>query len=108
LVIDTSATPTVVVAVAVLLPGVLSFGELTVAELEMDVGDAGAVTTTVMSGAVPGARFPPVRLHVMVPRTFAQAQFVPVALTKVVPVGMLSTTLTAEASLGPALETPIV
>ena len=68
----------------------------------------GAVTTIVMLGAAPGARLPPVRLQVTVPETLTQFQFVPVALTNVVPAGSVSTTLTAEASSGPALLTPIV
>ena len=51
---------TVVVAVAVLLPGVLSFGEDTVAVLVIDPAVAGAVTTIVMFGAAPGAKLPPV------------------------------------------------
>jgi hypothetical protein len=100
--------PTLVVAVAVLLPGVLSFGDDTVALLVIEPGVAGASTTIVMSGAAPGARFPPVRLQVTVPATLLQAQFAPVALTNVVPAGSVSTTFTADASLGPALLTPIV
>ena len=106
---QTGGVLTVVVAVAVLFPGVLSFGDETVA-LFVGVAPcvAGAVTTTVMFGAAPGARLPPVRLQVTVPSTLTQVQFVPVALTKVVPAGSVSTTLTADASFGPALLTPIV
>jgi hypothetical protein len=101
---------TVVVAVAVLLPGVLSFGEETVALFVIVFGGTvvGAVTTIVMLGAAPGARLPPVLLHVTVPDALLQFQFVPVALTNVTPAGSVSTTFTAEASLGPAFETPIV
>src|SRR3954447_14646003 len=91
-----------------LFVGVLSFGEDTVAEFVIDPGVLGAVTTTVMFGAAPGARLPPVRLQVTVPDALLQVQFVPVALTKVVPAGSVSTTLTADASSGPALLTPIV
>ena len=109
MVIETSAMPTVVAWVAELLPAVLSLGELTVAVLEIVCAVEGAVTTIVMAGAlVLGARFPPVRLHVTVPETLLQVQFVPVALANVVPAGSVSTTLTADASLGPALLTPIV
>ena len=68
----------------------------------------GAVTTIVMFGAAPGARLPPVRLQVTVPEALLQVQFVPVALTNVVPAGRVSTTLTADASFGPAFVTPIV
>ena len=99
---------TVVVAVAVLLPGVSSLGEETVAVFVIDPGVAGAVTTIVMSGAAPGARFPPVRLQVTVPDELLLVQFVPVALTKVTPLGSVSTTLTADAGSGPALLTLIV
>src|SRR5256885_2236114 len=103
---------TVVVAVAVSFPGVLSLGEDTVALLVIvPVGTAGVVVTVtviVMFGAsVPAAGFPPVRLHVTVPEALLQFQFVPVALTKVTPAGSVSTTLTAEASSGPPLWTPI-
>ncbi len=58
------------------------------------------MTTIVMFGAAPGARLPPVRLHVTVPDALVQVQFVPVALTNVVPAGSVSTTLTADASFG--------
>jgi hypothetical protein len=102
------AAVTVVVAVAVLLPGVSSFGDEKVAVLVIYPAVAGAVTTIVKFGAAPGARFPPVRLHVTVPDALLQVQFVPVALTKVTPLGSVSTTLTADASSGPALLTPIV
>ena len=78
------------------------------AEFVIDPGDAGALTMIVIFGADPGARLPPVRLHVTVPETLLQVQFVPVALTNVVPAGSVSTTDTAEASFGPALLTPIV
>ena len=67
-----------------------------------------AVTTIVIGGAAPGGRLPPVRLQVTVPDALLQFQFVPVALTKVVPAGSVSTTLTADASSGPALLTASV
>src|SRR5207244_3583435 len=103
-----SATTTVVGAVAVLLAGVLSFGEDTVALFVIVPGALGAVTVIVIGGAspagpVPAARFPPVRLQVTVPETLLHVQFVPVALTNVVPAGSVSTTFTADASSGPAL-----
>ena len=67
-VIERSALlPTVVDSVSVLLSGVLSLGEDTVALLVIVPGVAGAVTTIVMFGAAPGARLPPVRLQVTVP-----------------------------------------
>ena len=57
-------------SIAVLLPGVLSFGDDTVAVL-VSVGGVGtvfgAVTTIVMFGAGHGGKFPPVRLQVTVP-----------------------------------------
>ena len=70
---------TLVVAVAVLLPGVLSFGDETVGAVGERVvpAVAGAVTTIVMFGAAPGARLPPVRLHVTVPDAVQQFQFGP-------------------------------
>ena len=85
-----SAIPTVVVAVAVLLPGVLSLGELTVAVLLMVPAVGGAVTTIVMGGA---AEFPVIdgRVHVTV-AVPEQAQPVPLAETKVVPAGIVSAT----------------
>jgi hypothetical protein len=98
------------IAVAVLLAGVLSFGDETVALL-VSVAvplPGGGVTTMVMFGAAPGARLPPVRLHVTVPEELMQFQFVPVALTNDVPAGRLSTTVTPEASFGPAFDTPMV
>jgi hypothetical protein len=104
----TLAAATVVVAVAVLLPGVLSFGEETVALLVIEPGVAGAVTTIVILGAGPGGRLPPVRLQVTVPDALLHVQLVPVALTNATPAGSVSTTLTADASSGPALLTPIV
>jgi hypothetical protein len=97
-----------VLAVPVLFPSVLSFGEETVALLLSDVVPVpllGAVTTIVIAGAAPGARFPPVRLQVTVPDTLLQLQLVPVALTNETPAGSVSTTLTAEASSGPAFAT---
>ena len=98
---------TVVTAEAVLLPGVLSFGDETVAEFVIEPAVSGAVTTMVMFGAEPGARLPLVRVQVTV-AVPTQFQFVPVALTNAVPAGSVSTTVTADASFGPALLTPIV
>src|SRR5690348_15261675 len=104
-----SARSTVVVAVAVSLAGVSSFGDETVALFVIDPTVDGAFTTTAMLGAsVPVGRLPPVRLHVIVPELLLQFQFVPVALTNVAPAGSVSTTLTADASSGPPLWTPIV
>src|SRR5205807_1167025 len=101
-VIVNSARSTVVVAVAVL--SVLSLGEETVALFVMLPTVFGAVTVIVIGGASPAPaptlwpRLPPVRLHVTVPDTLTQFQFDgAVALTKVVPAGSVSTTLTAEA-----------
>ena len=91
-----------------MLPGVSSLGDETVALFVIDPALAGAVTVIVMFGAAPGARLPPVRLHVTVPDALLQVQFVPVALTKPTPAGSVSTTLTADASSGPAFDTPIV
>ena len=105
-VIVRSATWTEVVAVAVL--SLASFGDDTVAEFVIEPGVLGALTTMVIFGAAPGARLPPVRLQVTVPEALTQAQFVPLALTNVVPLGSVSTTLTADASSGPAFDTPIV
>jgi hypothetical protein len=102
---------TPVLAVAVLFAGVMSFGDETVALLLIEVVPVppGAVTVIVMFGAsAPFARLPPVRLHVTVPEALLQVQFVPVALTKVAVAGSVSTTLTAEASSGPPLWTPMV
>src|SRR5690242_11480502 len=97
---------TTVLAVAVLFAAVLSLGDETVAELLIvRFAPVGAFTTMVIAGAATGARFPPVRLQVTVPETLLQVQFVPVALTNVVPAGRVSTTFTADASSGPAFET---
>ena len=108
LVIERSTTWTEVSAVAVLLAGVLSFGEDTVALFVIEPAELGALTTIVMGGAspagpTPAGRLPPVRLQVTVPETLLQVQLVPVALTKVVPAGSVSTTFTADAGSGPAL-----
>jgi hypothetical protein len=97
---------TVVLAVAVLFAGVMSFGDETLALLVITVVPVppGAVTVIVMFGAsAPFARLPPVRLHVTVPETLLQLQFVPVALRKVAVAGKVSTTLTADAASGPPL-----
>src|SRR5205807_1437286 len=83
---------TVVVAVAELLPAVLSFGELTVAVLEIVCAVEGAVTTiAILEAVVLGAIEARVQVTVDVPE---QAQPVPVAETKVVPAGSGSETLT--------------
>ena len=66
-VIDRSATWTEVAAIAVLLAGVSSLGEDTVALLVIEPAVLGAVTTMVIAGAAPTGRLPPVRLHVTVP-----------------------------------------
>jgi hypothetical protein len=82
----------VVIADAVLLPGVLSLGELTVAVLVIVPGLEGAVTTMVMLGAVVlGAIEALVQVTVVVPE---QLHPVPVAETKVVSAGRGSLTLT--------------
>ena len=83
-------------------------GDETVAVLVIKPVVAGAVTTIVMAGAGLAGRLPAVRLHVTVPETLTQFQSVPLALTKVVPAGSVSTTLTADAGSGPALLTLIV
>jgi hypothetical protein len=107
-VIERSATWTLVLAVAVLFPGVLSFGELTVAVFVIVPAVPGAVTVIVIGGAAPAGRLPPVRLQVTVPETLLQFQLLPVALTNVALGGSVSTTFTADASSGPALLTLIV
>ena len=53
----------------------LSFGEETVALFVIEPAVPGAVTTIVIFGAAPTGRFPPVRLQVTVPDTWAQFQF---------------------------------
>jgi hypothetical protein len=104
----TGTVETVVDAVAVLLPGVLSFGDETVALLVMLPVVSGASTVIVMLGAAPSGRLPAVLLHVTVPDRWTQFQSVPNALWNVVPAGRVSTTLTADAGSGPVLLTPIV
>ena len=90
MVIERSAIPTVVLAVAELLAALLSLGEVTVAVLLIVPAVDGAVTTIVMGGA---AEFPVIdgRVHVtvVVPE---QAQPVPLAEPKVVPTGIVSVT----------------
>src|SRR5205823_10622991 len=104
---------TTVVAVAVLLPGVMSLGDETVAVLMIVAvpAPAGAVTLTTMLGVVaPTARFA-ARVHVTVPEAWAQLQLasVPANETNVVPAGRGSVTLTPDAGSGPgAFETLIV
>src|SRR6185436_4462768 len=101
----------VVSAVAVLLPGVLSFGDDTVALLVIvPGGTAGMFTTLAMivrGGAEPTARGPPVRLQVIVVVP-EQAHGDPDVEKRVVPAGSVSTTLTAAAGSGPAFVTLIV
>ena len=81
---------TVVNAVAELFPGVLSFGDVTVAVFEIVPAVLGAVTTIVMAGAVVlGAMEARVQFTVVVPE---QAQPVPADETKVVPAGSGSDT----------------
>src|SRR5437016_4378961 len=61
----TGGVLTLVLAVAVLLPGVLSLGDETVAVLVKIVpAVVGAVTVMIIFGATPTARLPPVRLQV--------------------------------------------
>ena len=90
MVIDRSATPTVVLAVAELFAALLSLGELTVAVLLIVPAVDGAVTTIVMDGAV---EFPVIegRVHVtvVVPE---QAQPGPLAEPKIVTAGIVSVT----------------
>ena len=63
---ESAAMPTVVVAVEVLLPGVLSLGDETVAVLVIVPGEPGAVTLMTMLGVVaPEARLA-ARVHVTV------------------------------------------
>src|SRR5438128_2459428 len=95
---------TVVVAVAVLLPWLLSaVEELTVAVLVIVPPSDGAVTTMVMAGAAPGAKL--ARVQVTTPPAWLQVQPLPDALTKVTPAGSVSLTLTEVAVLGPPLFT---
>ena len=70
--------PTVVVAVAVLLPGVVSFGEDTVALFVIEPGVFGAVTVIVrVAASVPEAILP-VKLQVTAPDTLEHAHPAPV------------------------------
>jgi hypothetical protein len=106
---DRSAAWTVDVAVAVLLPVVLSFGEDTVALFVFEPVVVGETVMVMFGVSAPEARLPPVRLHVTVPDAFEHVQLLgAVALTKFVPAGSVSTTFTADASSGPSLCTPIV
>ena len=97
MVIERSASfRTVVVAVAELLPGVLSFGELTVAVLVIEPAVLGAVTTIVKLALVFFTSVARVQVTVVVPE---HVQPVPDADTYVVPAGIVSTTLTEVASM---------
>src|SRR3954466_2699875 len=105
--IDRSAEAvTDVLAVEALLPGFGSLvAELTLAELVSDAVCAGAVTTTVIVGAVvPAASAGRVQVTVTLP-ALVQTQPVPVADTKVTPAGSVSVTESVAASDGPALAT---
>src|SRR3954452_5944959 len=95
---------TVVSAVAVLLAATGSaVAADTVAEFERAAAWAGAVTTTVIVGAVaPVATRGRVQVTDTLP-AFVQVQPVPVAETKVTPAGRLSSTETAVASDGSLL-----
>jgi hypothetical protein len=97
---------TEVVAVAVLFPGMGSaVGEATDAVLVSDAAWAGAVTTTVMLGAVaPATSAGRVQLTDTLP-VFVQVQPVPVADTNVTPAGSVSVTARPLASEGPLLTT---
>jgi hypothetical protein len=93
---------TVVLAVAVLLPAVGSVVvEETLAVFVRDAAWPGAVTTTVMVGAVaPLARTGRVQVADTLPE-FVQIHPVPVADPKVTPAGRVSVTETPAASDGP-------
>jgi hypothetical protein len=99
----------VVVAVAVLFPVVVSFGDDTVALFVRVIVPVppGAVTVIVIGAAAAGARFTfPVGVHVTVPEALAQVQFaLLVALTNETPAGSVSTTWTSEAGSGPPFVT---
>ena len=94
-VIDRSAIPTTVVSVSELLPGVLSFGDETVAVLDRVCSVAGAVTLIVITGALEFAAIEAVvQVIVVVPE---QVQPVPEA-EPVMPPGSGSETLTEVAA----------
>jgi hypothetical protein len=99
----------VVVAVAVLLPGMVSFGDETVALFVRVIVPVpvGAVTVIVIGAAAPMARLTfPVGAQVTVPAAFVQVQFASlVALTNETPAGSVSTTWTSDAASGPRLLT---
>ena len=98
---------TVVFAVAVLLPGVGSLVvDDTLAVLVSEAACAGAVTTTVIVGAVtPVASAGRVQVTDTLP-AFVQVHPVPVAETKVTPAGRVSATDRFAASDGPLFTTP--
>lgn len=97
---------TVVVVVAELLPGTGSAVAVdTVAVFASVVACDGAVATIAIAGAAPLASEARVHVTVVVP---LHAQPVPVADTKVMPAGRVSTTESEVAVLGPALLTLIV
>ena len=82
--------------------------EETAAELVRDAACDGAVTTTVMVGAVaPAARAGRVQETEALPR-LVHVHPPPAADTKVTPAGKVSVTVTAAASEGPALATTSV
>jgi hypothetical protein len=100
---------TVVVALAELLPVVVSFGDETDALLLIVVVPVppGAVAVIVIGAAAPVARFAlPVGAQVTVPDALAQDQLaLLVALTNETPAGSVSTTCTSEAGSGPPFVT---
>jgi hypothetical protein len=98
---------TTVLEVAVLLPGVTSLGDETVAVLLIEAVPVppGAVTFTTIAGVVaPTDKFA-ARVQVTVPETWAQLQLasVPANETNVAPAGKGSVTLTPEAGSGPGV-----
>jgi hypothetical protein len=103
--IDRSAAlETVVVSVSELLPGVGSdVAAATVAVLLRVVPPFGAVTVTLMLGAVATLSVP--RVHVTVPEAWLHVHPEPAALTNETPAGRLSVTVSELAVLGPALAT---
>ena len=103
--IETFAIPTVVVSVSELLPGVLSFGEDTVAVLDRVWAVAGAVTLIVIVGALVFAAIDArVQVIVVVPE---QVQPVPNPVP-VMPPGSGSETLTELAAVAELLVTSSV
>ena len=95
-----AVAPTVVICVAVLLPGIGSaLVAVTVAVSVMVPGAFGAVMTIEIGGALPGGSDG--RVQVTTPAACVQVQPVPVALTNVAPAGSVSVTVMPVAVLGP-------